>query len=208
MSWPMSKGPSTRASRFPRSKPRATSTPRRGRSATTHAFPFGSARASPGWVRDDRQRRAAMDVTALMRGPGVAIAVERVEAGAERILEEAVRICQIPSPTFDEGERAAYVRARYEALRLKDVAIDAAGNVRGRRPGAGTGPSVAVVTHTDTVFPRGTDLTVKRQEGRLAAPGLGDNSLSIASALGIVEALDAAGVATGGDLYFAATTGE
>src|SRR5512139_610231 len=149
-----------------------------------------------------------MDVKALMREPRVSEAVQRLEAGADRILEEAVRICQIPSPTFDEGERAAYVHARYEAVGLKDVAIDAAGNVRGRRPGAGSGPSVAVVTHTDTVFPRGTDLTVKRQQGRLAAPGLGDNSLSIASALGIVDALDAAGVATDGDLYFAATTCE
>jgi len=149
-----------------------------------------------------------MDVTALLGEPGVARAIERAVAGADRILEEAVRICQIPSPTFDEGERAAYVRARFEALRLKDVTIDAAGNVRGRRPGAGPGPSVAVVTHTDTVFPRDTDLTVKRQEGRLAAPGLGDNSISIASALAIIEALDAAAVATGGDLYFAATTCE
>ena len=149
-----------------------------------------------------------MDVAALMREPRVAGALARLEAGADRILDEAVRICQIPSPTFDEAERAAYIRARYAALHLTDVAIDAAGNVRGRRPGAGGGSSVAVVTHMDTVFPRGTDLTVKRQEGRLAAPGLGDNSLSIASALGIIEALDAAGVATGGDLYFAATTCE
>ena len=149
-----------------------------------------------------------MDVTALMREPGVARALQQLEAGADGVLEEAVRICQIPSPTFDEGERAAYVRARFEALRLKDVTIDAAGNLRGRRPGRATGPSAAVITHTDTVFPRGTDLTVRRQPGRLAAPGLGDNSVSIASALAIVEALDAAEVTTGGDLYFAATTCE
>lgn len=149
-----------------------------------------------------------MDVAALMREPGIAGALGRLEAGQDRIIEEGIRICQIPSPTFEEGERAAYVRERFEALGLKDVAVDTAGNVRGRRPGAGGGPSVAVVTHMDTVFPRGTDLAVKRQEGRLAAPGLGDNSLSIASALGIIEALDVAGVATGGDLYFAATTCE
>jgi acetylornithine deacetylase/succinyl-diaminopimelate desuccinylase-like protein len=67
---------------------------------------------------------------------------------------------------------------------------------------------VAVITHLDTVFPRGTDLSVKRQDGRLAAPGLGDNSISIAAALGIAQALAASGVQTGGDLYFAATTGE
>jgi acetylornithine deacetylase/succinyl-diaminopimelate desuccinylase-like protein len=149
-----------------------------------------------------------MDIPALMNEPAVAKALVWVDSHTDRILEEAVRICQIASPTFDEGERAAYVRERFAALGLKDVSIDAAGNSRGRRPGAGPGPAVAVITHLDTVFPRGTDLTVKRQDGRLAAPGLGDNSISIAAVLGILQALEAAGVRTGGDLYFAATTGE
>jgi acetylornithine deacetylase/succinyl-diaminopimelate desuccinylase-like protein len=149
-----------------------------------------------------------MDVTALMQEPAVAKALAWVDSHTDQVLEEAVRICQIAAPTMDEGDRAAYVRDRFAALGLTDVRIDAAGNARGRRPGTGTGPSVAVITHLDTVFPRGTDLTVKRQDGRLAAPGLGDNSISIAGVLGIVQALNAAGAETGADLYFAATTGE
>jgi len=149
-----------------------------------------------------------MEISALMHEPTVAKALAWVDSHTEPILEEAIRICQIAAPTMDEGDRAAYVRDRFAALGLTDVRIDAAGNARGRRPGTGTGPSVAVITHLDTVFPRGADLSVKRQDGRLAAPGLGDNSISIAAALGAVQALEAGGVRTGGDLYFAATTGE
>lgn len=149
-----------------------------------------------------------MDIRALMQEPSVAAACDWLETHLDPVIEEAVRICRIPAPTFDEGERAAYVRDRYEALGLSDVVIDAAGNARGRRPGRGSGPGVLAVTHLDTVFPRETDLTVSRRGGRLLAPGIGDNSMSVAALLGLVQALDAAGVRTAGDLHVAATTGE
>ncbi len=148
-----------------------------------------------------------MDIAALMHDPNVAKALAWVDAHAGQIAEQAVRICEIPAPTFEEGERAKYVRDRFEALGLKDVSIDAAGNVRGRRPGTG-GPGLALAAHLDTVFPKGTDVKVKRQGSRLLAPGIGDNSVAIAALLGLVEALSAAGVVTGGDLYLASNTGE
>jgi acetylornithine deacetylase/succinyl-diaminopimelate desuccinylase-like protein len=131
-----------------------------------------------------------------------------VDAHATQIAEEAIRICEIPAPTFDEGERAKYVRGRFEALGLKDVTIDAAGNVRGRRAGRGSGPGLAMAAHLDTVFPRGTDVKVKREGTHLHAPGIGDNSVAIASLLAMVEALNAGGVQTAGDLYLASNTGE
>ena len=149
-----------------------------------------------------------MDVTALMRDAPVAKALAWVDAHAGQIVEEAIRICEIPAPTFEEEERAKYVRGRFEALGLKDVTLDAAGNVRGWRPGAGGGPGLAMSAHLDTVFPRGTDVKVRREGTRLLAPGIGDNSIAIAALLGMVEALNAAGVRTAGDLYLAANTGE
>lgn len=149
-----------------------------------------------------------MDITALMRDPAVAKALAWAESHAGQISEEAVRICEIPAPTFEEGERAKYVRSRFTALGLLDVTIDAAGNARGRRPGTGGGPGLALAAHLDTVFPRGTDVKVKRQGARLAAPGIGDNSVAIAGLLGMIEALNAAGVQTRGDLYLASNTGE
>ena len=121
-----------------------------------------------------------MDMNALMKEPAVAKALAWVDAHPAQVVEEAVRICEIPSPTFDEGERARYVRGRFEALGLKDVTIDAAGNVRGRRPGATAGPGLAMAAHLDTVFPKDTDVKVRREGSRLYAPGIGDNSVAIA----------------------------
>ncbi|HWU40791.1 MAG TPA: M20/M25/M40 family metallo-hydrolase, partial [Candidatus Acidoferrum sp.] len=149
-----------------------------------------------------------MDVSALMKEAAVAKALVWVDAHLAQVVEEAVRICEIPAPTFDEGERAKYVRSRFEALGLKDVTIDAAGNVRGRRPGTAAGPGLAMAAHLDTVFPKDTDVKVRRDGSRLHAPGIGDNSVAVAALLAMVDALNAGGVETGGDLYLASNTGE
>jgi acetylornithine deacetylase/succinyl-diaminopimelate desuccinylase-like protein len=149
-----------------------------------------------------------MDVTALIRDPAVTKALAWIDANIGKVIEEAIRVCEIPSPTFEEGERAAYVKDRCARLGLADVTIDGAGNVRGRRPGAGGGPGIAVGAHLDTVFPKGTDVRVKRDGSKLLAPGIGDNSVAVASLLAMVEALDAGGVRTAGDLYLTCNTGE
>jgi acetylornithine deacetylase/succinyl-diaminopimelate desuccinylase-like protein len=143
-----------------------------------------------------------------MRDPALAKALAWVDANAAKAIQEAIRVCEIPSPTFEEAERAAYVKDRFTGLGLADVAIDPAGNVRGRRPGAGGGPGVAVGAHLDTVFARGTDVRVKREGSRLLAPGIGDNSVAVAALLAMLEALDAGGVHTVGDLYLTCNTGE
>ena len=149
-----------------------------------------------------------MDVGRLMDDAAVAKALAWVDTHAAQVVEEAIRICEIPAPTFDEGERAKYVRRRFEALGLGDVTIDPAGNVRGRRPGAAPGPGLAMAAHLDTVFPRGTDVKVRREGERLHAPGIGDNSVAIAGLLAMVEALNAGGVKTGTDLHLASNTCE
>jgi len=149
-----------------------------------------------------------VDMSSLMRAPAVAKAMAWVEAHVPQIVEEAIRICEIPSPTFEEGERAAYVRDRFLRLGLCAAEIDAAGNARGVRPGTGGGPGLAMAAHLDTVFPKDTDVRVKRQGTRLLAPGIGDNSVAIAALLAMVEALNVAGIKTAGDLYLASDTGE
>lgn len=149
-----------------------------------------------------------MDLTGLTLEPAVVKALRWIDTHVEPIVEEAIRICEIPAPTFEEAERAAYVKGRFEQLALADVTIDRAGNVRGRRPGVAGGAGVAVGAHLDTVFPKGTDVRVKRDGSRLLAPGIGDNSVAVASLLAMVEALDAGGVRTVGDLYLTCNTGE
>ncbi|MBS1116407.1 MAG: hypothetical protein H6Q87_791, partial [candidate division NC10 bacterium] len=74
------------------------------------------------------------DIASLMRDPAVAKALAWVDASSETVIREAIRVCEIPSPAFEEAARAAYVKDRFAALGLADVTIERAGNVRGRRP--------------------------------------------------------------------------
>ena len=78
----------------------------------------------------------------------------------DRVVEETLRVCRIPAPTFDEAERAAYVAERMCAIGLHAVHIDEISNVTGLLGHGADHPTTLVVAHTDTVFPRATPLEV------------------------------------------------
>ena len=89
-----------------------------------------------------------------------------------------------------------------------DLEIDAEGNVTGIRRGIGNGPLVCVAAHLDTVFPAGTDVKVRREGTKLFAPGIGDDTRSLAVLLAWLRAMDAAGIETRADILFVADVGE
>jgi di/tripeptidase len=91
---------------------------------------------------------------------------------------------------------------------LTNVEIDAEGNAMGIRKGAGNGPLIAIAAHLDTVFPEGTDVKVKRNGTVLSAPGIGDDTRSLAALLAIVRAMDAAKIQTNSDILFIGNVGE
>ena len=131
-----------------------------------------------------------------------------IEGDYDRFVKELVALNEIPAPPFKEEARA---KAYLEMLRqagLSDVEMDAEGNAMGVRKGSGAGPMVAVVAHLDTVFPEGTDVKVKRQGTRLAAPGIGDNTRGIALMLAVVRAMQAAKFQTTSDVLFVGNVGE
>jgi acetylornithine deacetylase/succinyl-diaminopimelate desuccinylase-like protein len=79
--------------------------------------------------------------------------------------------------------------------------VDEIGNVTARRKGTGGGPTILISAHMDTVHPMDTDLKVKRlPDGTLHAPGVFDNTASIANVLAMLRAMNAAKVTTKGDL--------
>jgi tripeptide aminopeptidase len=129
-----------------------------------------------------------------------------------RIIELAIAIQQIPAPTFEEGERAEFVRGRFMEEGLQDVSMDEAGNVFGRwtmdgGPKSDARPMV-VSAHLDTVFAHATDLRLTRDEKRIHSPGIGDNSLGVAALLGLAWTLRECGTRLPGDLWLVANTGE
>ena len=118
---------------------------------------------------------------------------------ADRVIELAIQIQQIPAPTFDERKRAEFVRGLFEQEGL-EVSVDEVGNVFGRwaiddRPlSIVNGPSstlkpLIVSAHLDTVFPKETDLQIRREGERVFGPGIGDNSLGVAALFGLLWGL-------------------
>lgn len=131
---------------------------------------------------------------------------------AERVIERAIEIQQIPAPTFDEMKRALLVRELFSREGLQDVLMDAVGNVYGRWT-VDDGPlkknrPLIVSAHLDTVFPSQTDLRVTREPGLIHAPGLGDNSLGVAALFGLLWMLRQRNIQPAGDVWFVANVCE
>ena len=131
-----------------------------------------------------------------------------LEQAASRVVQETVRITEIPAPTFRERRRAGYVRDRFEAIGGWDqVSLDSMSNVVAVRRGEPGRARILVCAHLDTVFPdEATPVT--RGRGRLIGRGVGDNSLGVAAVLGVAEALHATHPRGLGDVLLAANVGE
>jgi acetylornithine deacetylase/succinyl-diaminopimelate desuccinylase-like protein len=126
----------------------------------------------------------------------------------EGLVDLAVAIQQIPSPTSLEGRRADFVLGRFLAEGLQAVELDPVGNVYARWPGEGQGRPLVISAHLDTVFPSGTDLGVRREAERISGPGIGDNSLGVAGLCGVVWALKERNLRLPGDVWLVANVGE
>jgi tripeptide aminopeptidase len=125
----------------------------------------------------------------------------------EKTVELTQRICAIPAPTGDEGKRAEFV-AGFLRERGYKPEIDDVKNVYVRRGKRGSGPVLMLLAHTDTVFPAGTPLVIKREGDILRGPSISDNSVSLASMLSTLEMLDELGWETDQDIIAVANVGE
>jgi acetylornithine deacetylase/succinyl-diaminopimelate desuccinylase-like protein len=140
--------------------------------------------------------------------PRIRAALEMIKADNAWTLQQQVELTQIPAPPFKESARAAEFKRRMEALGYTNVRIDSVGNVIVERRGSGNGPTVVLAGHLDTVFPEGTDVTVKHDGAKLRAPGIGDDDRGLAVVLAVARAFEKAGVRTNGTIYFVGDVGE
>src|SRR5271163_3812207 len=145
---------------------------------------------------------------AIVKQPAVAKALQSVDDRSAAIVDEWVRLVEIPAPSGKEQARAKYIRAEMEKLGLSEIRTDDIFNVSGIRKGTGGGPTVVFAAHTDTVFPEGTDLKVKREGDILRAPGVGDDTSNLMATLEMFRALNRGGVKTDGDLIYLASVQE
>jgi tripeptide aminopeptidase len=171
------------------------------------AFAAAIALAMPGYAEPPSNVDAATQ--GLVDNPKVKAALETIKADDAATFAEQKRITEIASPPYKEKVRAEYYLKRMQELGLKDATIDAEGNVIALRKGTGGGhPKLAISAHLDTVFPEGTDVTVKEKDGTFVAPGLGDDARGLVALLSIIKAMNANGISTVGDIMFVGDVGE
>ncbi len=138
--------------------------------------------------------------------PRIARVLDILRTTAAQTTDEQIRITEIPAPPFQEAARAAYMKNLLAGAGLH-VSVDATGNVIGEFPGSS--PEIVMVTaHMDTVFPAATDVHVKREGGRLLAPGISDNGTGLAALVALARAFREAKIKTNKTILFVADVGE
>jgi tripeptide aminopeptidase len=144
----------------------------------------------------------------LVQDGAVKAAIDRVRRDEPRLLEEQIRLCEIPAPPFKEGRRAEAFRQAFESLGLKNVRIDRVGNVLGERPGLAPRPHLVFTAHLDTVFSEEVRVQISRAGKVIKGPGISDDCRGLAVLLGVVRALNEGNIQTPGSITFVGTVGE
>lgn len=134
-------------------------------------------------------------------------AVATLTADHDRMVDEIIKLTEIPSPPLKEQKRAQAYMELFKQYGLTDVETDPEGNVLGMRKGSDDS-LVVMAAHLDTVFPEGTPVKVRREGTQLHAPGVGDDTRSLAVLLAYIRALDAAKIRTKHSILFVGTVGE
>jgi acetylornithine deacetylase/succinyl-diaminopimelate desuccinylase-like protein len=155
-----------------------------------------------------QETRFDSEVSDLLRDPGVAAALTVIQLLEPTTTQDLIDLTEIPAPPFMEAGRAAAYADLLRAAGADSVRIDEVGNVLAFRAGTVRGKTVVLGAHLDTVFPEGTDVTVRIRGDTLFAPGIGDDTRGLIVVLTVLRAMERAGVETEADLIFLGSVGE
>jgi tripeptide aminopeptidase len=149
----------------------------------------------------------AEQVKSIQDDPRVKAAFDHIDKDRDAILREWIAITEINAPSKQEQERAKYIESLLRKHKL-EIRYDTAGNLIATRKGTGGGPVAVFDAHLDTVFQPGLKIKATVRDGRVYAPGVGDDTRNIEALLATIRALDAAQIKTKGDIVFLFTTEE
>jgi acetylornithine deacetylase/succinyl-diaminopimelate desuccinylase-like protein len=150
----------------------------------------------------------AQQVVEIQNDARVKAANEYIDNNRDSILREWIAITEINAPSGHEQERAKYLERLFRKYKLENIHYDAAGNLIAVRKGTGGRPTVVFDAHLDTVFQPGLKIKATVREGKLYAPGVGDDTRNIEALLATIRALASAQIKTKGDLVFVFTVEE
>lgn len=148
------------------------------------------------------------EIGRLLRNPVVTAGMAYIQDHDDQTMADLVRLTEIPAPPFMEDARGAAFLESLVDLGVDTAYIDAEGNVIAKRRGTTGDRVLAVSAHLDTVFPEGTDVTIRSSGDTLFAPGISDDTRGLAALLAILRAMNASGIRTEADVLFVGTVGE
>lgn len=143
-----------------------------------------------------------------LQGPPLADVITLAKSYVETIVQLTTRLCEVPAPTNDEQERAEAYQKELERLGYEEVSKDGLHNVTGTISGRDSSRCLLLAGHMDTVFPRDVDLKVTRDGDILRGPGIGDNTVSMASVAMVRPALRDLGIIPAVDIVVTGNVGE
>lgn len=149
-----------------------------------------------------------IEIEKLLASSEVQQAMQQIVDMHDQLLEDMIELTEIPAPPFEEALRANRFADMLREAGLDDVYVDEVGNVTGKRPGLKGDRTVAYAAHLDTVFPAGTDVSVRKEGDKYFAPGIGDNTRGLVVVLGVLRAIQSAGIQTQANLLFIGNVGE
>ncbi len=148
------------------------------------------------------------EVQALSNRAEVKAANDYIDRNHESIVREWIAITEINAPSGQEQQRAKYVENLLRKYHLDDIHYDSTGNLIAVRKGSGGGPRIVFDAHLDTVFQPGLQIKATIRDGKIYAPGIGDDTRNVEALLATIRALNDAKVKTKGDLVFVFTVQE
>ena len=144
----------------------------------------------------------------LVGNQAVAAAIDLAEAHDDWALERLIELTEIPAPPFMEEVRGRRFAEWLTELGADSVWTDPEGNVIGLRRGRTGARTIGFGGHLDTVFPEGTDVSVRQVGDTIFAPGVGDDTRGLVVVLSVLRALEESGVETDDDVLFVGVVGE
>lgn len=135
-------------------------------------------------------------------------AFQLIENQREQTLRDHILLTEIEAPPFKEEKRATRFLEMLRTTGVDSVWIDEVGNVLALRKGKKGDKTVVLDAHLDTVFPEGTDVSVKTRGDTLYAPGIGDDTRGLAMLIRVLSVMNEVNIETEEDVLFVGSVGE
>lgn len=130
----------------------------------------------------------------------------QVESVRDVMLANAVMIGEIPSPTFHEEHRIAFLRDRFTEAGLEKISIDEMQNAVAVIPGKSGKRKILVSANADSYIQSSVDHAMTVTSDRIIGPGICDNAIGLAAIATLPILLDRLGIEFEDDLVLMAET--